>query len=241
MGLPEPYQPESVVGRDSHGFRPLHRLLEEGNGLSVAAGERVGQSQRRRHRRKEQGDIGEPADDEAALEGGGRLHILPSQQIDHGRPHAGHDQAEGMILGLGERRRFLRIRVGLVEPAELGEAEGEPRAGHNRGETGEPEGLAPEIALEQIHVAPEGFRRARIISDRVVYLPEIVVRAHGVREAALYQREPRRDLKSPAHQLTVLRLLGKLLGHPARRLRRQRLPGVVIYAREQRREPAGID
>ena len=47
----------------------LHRLLEEGNGLRVTAGERVGQSQRRRHRGKEQGNIGEPADDEAALEG----------------------------------------------------------------------------------------------------------------------------------------------------------------------------
>src|SRR4029450_11741178 len=71
--LPEPDQPKGVVGRELHGLRPLHRLLKEGNGLGVAAGEGGGKSQRRRHGGKEQGDIGKPADDEAALEGGGRL------------------------------------------------------------------------------------------------------------------------------------------------------------------------
>jgi len=41
VSLTEPDQPKGVVGRELHGLRPLHRLLEEGNGLGVAAGLRV--------------------------------------------------------------------------------------------------------------------------------------------------------------------------------------------------------
>src|SRR5215831_17966446 len=144
----EPHEAKRVVRSKLHGLRPLDGLFEESDGLWVPALEGIGEAERSRYHREEQRDVGEPGDDEGLLEGLHDFRVLPAQELEHARADVGNHHGEGMIHLAGQGRRGLRLRGRLLETSKLAQTEGEPRPGHDGGQSGEPEELTAEIALE---------------------------------------------------------------------------------------------
>ena len=91
--------------------------------------------------------------------------------MDHPGSRVSDDEAEGVILGLRDRRGLLRMRDGLVEAPLLGQGESQPHARENRRKAGELKGFPAEVSLELRDVARESIRRLGIVTEGMVDLP----------------------------------------------------------------------
>ena len=110
------------------------------------------------------------------LERGERLVEGPLAEVETTDSEIGEDPAVGVIDRLRDSRGVFATGDPLGEPSELRQRPGKPGSRKHRGQPGQAEPLAGQIALEQFRVPPVKLHRSRIVTQREVGVAEAVVR-----------------------------------------------------------------
>src|SRR5881396_1613988 len=157
-------------------FRSIDRgrLLQKGNRVADASGERIGRPQDRCGNRPEGGEVAAPAQLCGALgEDDGALGVAAAKADETGAGARVH-QPVGAAGRLRHRDRLVRGRRGGGELAELSQAPREKRARVDA--LFGVDAPALQLRLESRHVATEQLDAATVVPDPVADLREIEVR-----------------------------------------------------------------
>ena len=112
-------------------------ILQQPEPLLGPPGERVRAAEGGGDEREQERDVGQPGDHEPSLQRPDRALMVPAEVAHHAGPRVGDDQAVRVILRLGDGRRLLRERAGLLRLPAFRGAERQPDAGQHRRQAGQ--------------------------------------------------------------------------------------------------------